>query len=270
MTRENGNTRSDQRNVKQRRGISPSERTFEPDGSLHPEIPHSGVIFAFTDRKPSPADHSHDRKGRRNTDYDDGFMPRGHSLDQYLKDTNTTALLTAREEVALAKQIQRGRRAQVELATKGSVDGRLSKLQETITRGEEARETLILRNTRLVVSIAKKYRGRGVPFPDLIDEGNIGLIRAALKFDHRRRLKFSTLATWWIRDALKRAIYNQGRTVSLPDRILDTISKLQKTGQKMLNDLGREPTDEELAQAIGLRVEKVRRIQRIAVPGNIA
>jgi RNA polymerase primary sigma factor len=136
----------------------------------------------------------------------------------YLKEAGRVPLLTAEQEVSLAKRIEKGRKARVKLAGGKISSKRQAELQFKIEDGWAAREHLITANSRLVVSVAKKYMGRGVPFIDLIQDGNIGLIRAAKKFDYRRGLKFSTYATWWIRQAVSRAVADQGRTIRVPPR----------------------------------------------------
>ena len=160
----------------------------------------------------------------------------------YLKEVGRVPLLTAEEEVELAQRIERGRLAREELA-KGNVSPRRrTELQRLIEDGWAAREHLITANSRLVISVAKKYMGRGVPFLDLIQEGNIGLIRAAKKFDYRRGHKFSTYATWWIRQAVTRAIADQGRTIRVPVHMGDQINKLLRVQHQLTQRLGRDPS----------------------------
>ncbi|MGH2605422.1 MAG: sigma-70 family RNA polymerase sigma factor, partial [Anaerolineales bacterium] len=144
----------------------------------------------------------------------------------YLKEVGRVPLLTAQEEVSLAKRIERGRRARERLARAPVLARDRAELPRLVEDGWAAREHLITANSRLVISVAKKYMGRGVPFLDLIQEGNIGLIRAAKKFDYRRGHKFSTYATWWIRQAVTRAIADQGRTIRVPVHMGDQINKL--------------------------------------------
>ena len=185
-------------------------------------------------------------------------------LGLYFKDAAHVPLLTAEQELKLAKQIERGRKARQILATG---DLRPEKRQEfnDAIRGEwEAVEHLITANTRLVISVAKKHMGRGVPFIDLIQEGNIGLMRAAKKFDYKRGYKFSTYATWWIRQAVTRAIADQGRTIRIPVHMGDQISRLFRTQHKLKQDLERDPTDEELAHDLQISPDKVRYMFQVA------
>lgn len=182
----------------------------------------------------------------------------------YLKEVGRVPLLTAQEEVDLARRIERGRQASEELA-KGYVSPRRrQELQLAIEDGWAAREHLITANSRLVISVAKKYMGRGVPFLDLIQEGNIGLIRAAKKFDYRRGHKFSTYATWWIRQAVTRAIADQGRTIRVPVHMGDQINRLLRVSHQLTQKLGREPTSEELAEALDTTPKKVENMIQVA------
>ena len=171
-------------------------------------------------------------------------LPIDDSVRMWLREIGKTPLLTMAEEVSLAKAIEEG-------------DGKTPEAQL-------AKEKLIQANLRLVVSIAKRYSGRGMSFPDLIQEGNIGLIRAVEKFDYHRGYKFSTYATWWIRQAITRAIADQGRTIRIPVHMVETINRLIKTSSHLLQDLGREPTLDELAREMELPVERVSEIIRIA------
>jgi RNA polymerase primary sigma factor len=186
------------------------------------------------------------------------------TIGLYLKEVGRVPLLTAEEEVELAQRIERGRLAREELA-KGNVSPRRrQELQRLIEDGWAAREHLITANSRLVISVAKKYMGRGVPFLDLIQEGNIGLIRAAKKFDYRRGHKFSTYATWWIRQAVTRAIADQGRTIRVPVHMGDQINKLLRVQHQLTQRLGRDPSVEELADALEVTPQKVENMIQVA------
>lgn len=186
------------------------------------------------------------------------------TIGLYLKEVGRVPLLTAEEEVELAQRIERGRMAREELA-KGNVPStRRQDLQRLIEDGWAAREHLITANSRLVISVAKKYMGRGVPFLDLIQEGNIGLIRAAKKFDYRRGHKFSTYATWWIRQAVTRAIADQGRTIRVPVHMGDQINKLLRVQHQLTQRLGRDPSVDELAEALEVTPAKVENMIQVA------
>lgn len=186
------------------------------------------------------------------------------TIGLYLKEVSRVPLLNAEEEVELAQRIERGRMAREELA-KGNVNNkRRIDLRKLIEDGWAAREHLITANSRLVISVAKKYMGRGVPFLDLIQEGNIGLIRATKKFDYRRGHKFSTYATWWIRQAVTRAIADQGRTIRVPVHMGDQINKLLRVQHQLTQRLGREPTVEELAIALDVPPKKVENMIQVA------
>ncbi len=186
------------------------------------------------------------------------------TIGLYLKEVGRVPLLTAEEEVQLAQRIERGRLAREELA-RGNVNlRRRAELQMLIEDGWLAREHLITANSRLVISVAKKYMGRGVPFLDLIQEGNIGLIRAAKKFDYRRGHKFSTYATWWIRQAVTRAIADQGRTIRVPVHMGDQINKLLRVQHQLTQRLGRDPSVDELAEALEVTPQKVENMIQVA------
>jgi RNA polymerase primary sigma factor len=182
----------------------------------------------------------------------------------YLKEVGRVPLLNAEEEVSLAKRIERGRLAREELARVSVNENRKKELRLSIEDGWAAREHLITANSRLVISVAKKYMGRGVPFLDLIQEGNIGLIRAAKKFDYRRGHKFSTYATWWIRQAVTRAIADQGRTIRVPVHMGDQINKLLRVSHQLTQKLGRNPTTEEMADLLGVPPKKVENMIQVA------
>lgn len=186
------------------------------------------------------------------------------TIGLYLKEVGRVPLLTAVEEVDLAQRIERGRLAREELARGNVSPRRRAELQRLIEDGWAAREHLITANSRLVISVAKKYMGRGVPFLDLIQEGNIGLIRAAKKFDYRRGHKFSTYATWWIRQAVTRAIADQGRTIRVPVHMGDQINKLLRVQHQLTQRLGRDPSVEELADALEVTPQKVENMIQVA------
>jgi len=182
----------------------------------------------------------------------------------YLKEIGRIPLLTAQEEVDLAKRIERGKFASKRLAADGSDPTQRAKLEALIADGQAAREHLITANSRLVISVAKKYIGRGVPFLDLIQEGNIGLIRAARKFDYHRGHKFSTYATWWIRQAVTRAIADQGRTIRVPVHMGDQINRLIRVSHQLTQELGHDPSSEELADALEVPVKKAEQMIQVA------
>jgi RNA polymerase primary sigma factor len=182
----------------------------------------------------------------------------------YLKEVGRIPLLTAEEEVSLAKRIENGRLAREKMAAGAVTEKRRTELRIAVEDGWAAREHLITANSRLVISVAKKYMGRGVPFLDLIQEGNIGLIRAAKKFDYRRGHKFSTYATWWIRQAVTRAIADQGRTIRVPVHMGDQINKLLRISHQLTQQLGRDPTTEELAIALDVTPKKVENMIQVA------
>jgi RNA polymerase primary sigma factor len=186
------------------------------------------------------------------------------TIGLYLKEVGRVPLLTAEEEVELAQRIERGRLAREELARGNVSPRRRQELQRLIEDGWAAREHLITANSRLVISVAKKYMGRGVPFLDLIQEGNIGLIRAAKKFDYRRGHKFSTYATWWIRQAVTRAIADQGRTIRVPVHMGDQINKLLRIQHQLTQRLGRDPSVEELAESLDVTPQKVENMIQVA------
>ncbi|WP_322798911.1 sigma-70 family RNA polymerase sigma factor [Thermoflexus sp.] len=186
------------------------------------------------------------------------------TLALYLKEIGRIPLLTPEEEVALAQRIERGRQAERRLAQGNLSIEEQRRLEEIAKDGRAAQDHLILANTRLVISVAKKYMGRGLPFSDLIQEGNIGLIRAVKKFDWRRGHKFSTYATWWIRQAVTRAIADQSRTIRVPVHMGDQISKLLRLQQQLAQELGRDPTVEELAEAMAVPPSRVEQLLQMA------
>jgi RNA polymerase primary sigma factor len=186
------------------------------------------------------------------------------TISLYLKEVGKVPLLTPEEEVELAKKIEEGRLAKKRLAKGVSDPEERKRLEKLVEEGKEAQDHLIKANSRLVISVAKKYMGRGVPFLDLIQEGNIGLIRAVKKFDYRRGYKFSTYATWWIRQAVTRAIADQGRTIRVPVHMYEQINQLARAVRKLVQELGREPTTEEIAEELGIPPSKVEQIIKVS------
>ncbi|WP_180970199.1 RNA polymerase sigma factor RpoD [Deinococcus planocerae] len=197
-------------------------------------------------------------------------MPRAVSNDpvrQYLHEIGRVPLLTLEEEIALARRIEEGEEARKTLEEEPDLDDRARRrLMRQTEDGAAARQGLIEANLRLVVSIAKKYTGRGLGFLDLIQEGNQGLIRAVEKFEYRRRYKFSTYATWWIRQAINRAIADQARTIRIPVHMVETINKLTRTARQLQQELSREATYEEIAEAMGpgWDANKVEEVQKVS------
>ena len=195
--------------------------------------------------------------------------PTNDPVRMYLKEIGKVPLLTAEQEVILAKAIEEGEAATAELdktanGAKKLPTIRLRELQRVERQGQLAKKKLIEANLRLVVSIAKRYVGRGMLFLDLIQEGNLGLIRAVEKFDYTKGYKFSTYATWWIRQAITRAIADQARTIRIPVHMVETINKLIRIQRQLLQDLGREPTPEEIGREMEFSPEKVREILKVS------
>ena len=184
-------------------------------------------------------------------------------VKDYLKQIGKVALLNAEQEVELAKRIEAGLFAEEKLAAGGIKDRKFRKDLEWIAEdGQRAKNHLLEANLRLVVSLAKRYTGRGMLFLDLIQEGNLGLIRAVEKFDYTKGYKFSTYATWWIRQAITRAMADQARTIRIPVHMVEVINKLARVQRQMLQDLGREPTPEELAKELDMTPDKVIEVQK--------
>ena len=187
-------------------------------------------------------------------------------VKMYLKEIGQIPLLDPKEEPIIARQIQEGEEAKEAMKNPDLSDEEKKKLAKVIADGEQAKQTLISSNLRLVVSIAKKYVGRGMLFLDLIQEGNCGLIKAVEKFDYTKGFKFSTYATWWIRQSITRAIAHQARTIRIPVHMVETINKLTRVQRQLVQDLGRDPLPEEIAEKMeNISAEKVREIQKIAL-----
>ena len=207
-------------------------------------------------------------------------VPDGVSIEDpvrmYLKEIGKVPLLSAEEEIELAKNMEAGAVAKEKIAILKSreenateeelaeIKEEIKNLQKDLDAGDEAKKRLAEANLRLVVSIAKRYVGRGMLFLDLIQEGNLGLIKAVEKFDYRKGYKFSTYATWWIRQAITRAIADQARTIRLPVHMVETINKLIRVSRQLLQELGREPSPEEIAAEMNMPVERVREILKIS------
>ena len=188
----------------------------------------------------------------------------GDTIGLYLSQVGRVPLLTRDEEVDLAKRIERGRKMRSELA-RGSLSAkRRARVEALIEDGMAAREHLIMANSRLVISVAKKYVGRGVPLLDLIQEGHVGLMRAVKKFDYRRGHKFSTYATWWIRQAVTRLVADHGRTIRIPVHMGDRINRMLRSRHRLTQDLGRDPGREELAEHLGIDPAEVDYMLRVA------
>ena len=203
------------------------------------------------------------------------YMGRGSSssdpVRQYLREIGRVSLLNIEGEVALATRIATGITAETrlaELAANGELDGlsfaERRRLDRTAKDGLRAKEELTEANLRLVVSIAKRYAGRGMTLLDLIQEGNLGLMRAVERFDHTKGFKFSTYATWWIRQAITRAIADQARTIRIPVHMVDVILLVTRTQREMLQELGREPTTDEIGARVDMSADRVRELQRMA------
>ena len=207
-------------------------------------------------------------------------IPDGVSVEDpvrmYLKEIGKVPLLTAEEEIELAQKMEEGAvasekiqilKARMEEAEEAEVEelkAEIKELQKAVDIGADAKKRLAEANLRLVVSIAKRYVGRGMLFLDLIQEGNLGLIKAVEKFDYRKGYKFSTYATWWIRQAITRAIADQARTIRIPVHMVETINKLIRVSRQLLQELGREPSPEEIAEEMNLPVDRVREILKIS------
>ena len=202
--------------------------------------------------------------------FESALSAEGVSIDDpvkvYLKEIGRVPLLTPEEEVRLAEAIETGAAAIDQIAECGQDLSQedLEQLKKMVAAGERAKQRLSEANLRLVVSIAKRYVGRGMQFLDLIQEGNLGLIKAVEKFDHTKGFKFSTYATWWIRQAITRAIADQARTIRIPVHMVETINKVKKVSSQLLHEMGHEPSVDEVAERLGMPADKVREIMRVA------
>lgn len=221
---------------------------------------------ASEDQSTAEADEGPERSGEIDPLDDDDLahVDINDGVGLYIKEVGRIALLSREEEVQLAQRMERGRLAREELASGKVTSLRRARLRRLIEYGSDAREHLVIANSRLVISVAKKYANRGLPFQDLIQEGNIGLMRATAKFDYRRGFKFSTYATWWIRQAVTRAVADQARTIRVPVHMHDQIIRFLRTSHQLTQRLGRDPTVEELAGAMETSPDKVANIIQIA------
>lgn len=242
------------------------DRTHKPSSfetSSRKEAPYSNQN---DDSYPAMDDIAYSDIGlmEENDDNDLELLPQGIDSDDpvrmYLREIGRVNLLTHAEEMQLAQQVEQGDLCIERLRLGDYSHEELSELQRLATEGDAARQRLIQANLRLVVSIAKKYLGRGLSFLDLIQEGNIGLMRATEKFDYRKGFKFSTYATWWVRQAIIRSISDHGRTIRLPVHVGETINRVRRTAHQLQQVMGRDATPDEIGAALGISSEKVRRV----------
>jgi RNA polymerase primary sigma factor len=246
------------------------ERRARGDEPTRPPVAQPTIAAPAPRPGASAAPARHTRTSRPERTEGGGFDP----VRMYLKEIGKVPLLTGEQEVSLAKRIEAGVHAADRLDT-DSLDGggggaplsdeARASLQAVVVDGEIAKKQLTEANLRLVVSIAKRYVGRGMALLDLVQEGNLGLIRAVEKFDYTKGFKFSTYATWWIRQAITRAIADQARTIRIPVHMVETMNKVLRVQRQMLQELGREPTVEEVAAKVELTPDRVRDIQRISL-----
>jgi RNA polymerase primary sigma factor len=232
---------------------------------LAPEAPLGADDLQAVDRAESRPPRS---AGARDVRRNGHHSPRTQDLEDadaigaYFQQIGAVRLLNAEEEVALAERIAAGKRAAAVLAQPCVEVEERTALEAQQAEGEQARQHMVEANLRLVAAIAARYQGRGLDLEDLIAEGNIGLIRAVEKFDHRKGFRFSTYATWWIMQAVTRAIADRGRVVRLPVHIHETLNRMGRTFQRLRHELNREPTDEELAAAMGMRADRLAAVVR--------
>ncbi len=228
---------------------------------------HAAGVEVYDDKEELPDDSalSDDFEEDEDDVFDLSSVSSDDTVGLYLKEMARVPLLTTEEEVNLARRLEAGGAADVELRCNSEDDAsKASALQSLIDDGKLARDHLIRANTRLVVSIAKRYMGRGVPFLDLIQEGNLGLMKAVEKFDYTRGYRFSTYATWWIRQTITRAIADQGRTIRVPVHMSDRIRHLYKTARQLEQEYGRKPTAEEIALEMKLEPRKVQWMLKVS------
>jgi RNA polymerase primary sigma factor len=227
---------------------------------------HGAGIDVYEDKTEVPARAPSKLRRPEEEEFDLSTISTDDTVGLYLKEMARVPLLTTEQEVDLAKRLERGLNAQLKLEKMNGSAGfkKRAELEGHVEDGRGAREHLIKANTRLVVSIAKKYIGRGVPFLDLIQEGNLGLMKAVEKYDYRRGFRFSTYATWWIRQTITRAIADQGRTIRVPVHMSDRIRRLYKAARQLEQIFGRKPTPEEIAQELNLEPRKVQWMLKVS------
>jgi RNA polymerase primary sigma factor len=225
--------------------------TVEDPDLLVEMLEEEGIEIDFE----AGADEAEEVAGTYLLDFDD--IDSDDSISLYFREVGRIELLDASQEVSLAKRIEAGREAQLTLQAGGLSERDRAELRHLVVDGELARKELTQANSRLVISMAKRYLGQGVPFLDLIQEGNLGLMRAVEKFDWRRGNKFSTYATWWIRQSLTRGLADQGRTIRVPVHMNDRIRKVYAVAQALESELGRRPSPEEIARELEMDLEKV-------------
>ena len=249
--------------------ITAVRETIERSGVRLDEQLDATAETAHAPQARPPAPRRRAARSPEDDESGDGSGPATDGVRMYLKEIGRVALLTGEEEVSLARRIEAGLKATVDLSLHASGEAPLemvevARLGRLRRDGEVARDQLTQANLRLVVSIAKRYAGRGMQILDLIQEGNLGLMRAVEKFDHSKGFKFSTYATWWIRQAITRAIADQARTIRIPVHMVESINKVKRVQRQMAQDLEREPTIDEIAFHTDLAPDRVREILRIA------
>ena len=233
--------------------------------SIHQILQEAGIEI-YDDKMGAieAEDLSDDDDDDEGEEYDLTGVASDDTVGLYLREMARVPLLSNQEEVTLAKALRRGREAAKTLTRARPASRRRAQLEQATNEAQRAREQLIKANTRLVVSIAKKYIGRGVPFLDLIQEGNLGLMKAVEKFDYLRGFRFSTYATWWIRQTITRAIADQGRTIRVPVHMSDRIRRLYKAARQLEQENGRKPTPEEIAEELHLEPRKVQWMLKVS------
>jgi RNA polymerase primary sigma factor len=248
-----------------------SERSITQLEEIFAALLSASISYIEDDKSPEPSDDDldieDDEKDIEFVIEQEDYLANVETKDTvglYLKEAGRVPLLTPEEEVDITIRMEQGLVARERLTTEKLSEQEREKLQDLIEDGWAAREHLIRANARLVISVAKKYMGRGVPFLDLIQEGNIGLMRAAKKFDHNRGYKFSTYATWWIRQAVTRAIADQGRTIRIPVHMGDQVSRMLRTQHQLKQKLSRDPSIEEMAEALDVPYKKVEEMIKLA------